>query len=315
MNARLAAILLLLVAPLISSAPEPEIDLAAFSADITQYQKIRREVGLPEHLLQPDAKRNGKELDLSQYFQVFETLRLKPGTSLGWVYSFTNLGGNPLLYSRSKHQKPFETSAELVEAVREEAELDHVEAIWEDYRAGHKKLSDEFDNDPFSPNKEAEAARDRLENDLERRLAQHPRRDYWNWWKESIIADGSAQSYLELAALFLLADQFALRWHSRFNDLEILPSKAAIEDRIGRHFWEWEGKKEFIPDDVAARALKLNPSPRVRFADETVEVTLLTFTKWGGFQRKTLVISKTAPHVVKSEADKIEVEWDCGIMY
>jgi hypothetical protein len=315
MNARLTALLALLLVPLTSIAAEPDIDLDEFAMDVTRFKKVRQDVGLPEHLLKPDAKRTGRELDLNKYFGIFESLRVKPHTALDWVYSYDNLGGRPLLYTRNQNEKPFGTSAEFVKAVRDEAELEHVEAIWESYRAGHKKLSDEFGDDPFAFNKEADAARDKLENELEQHLARHPRREYWKWWRESIRTDGSPQSYLELAALYLLADQFALRWHSRFNDLEVLPNKAAIKERLGRHFWEWEGKKEFIPEEVSAKAMKLDPTPRVRFADNTVEVTLLTFTKWGGFQRKTLVISKTAPYLVKSETDKTEVEWDCGIMY
>ena len=156
--------------------------------------------------MKANAKRNGEELDLNKYFEVFDSLSLKPETALDWVYSFTDLDGTPLLYSRDKAQKPFATSAELVEAVREEAELDHVDAIRLDYSVRSMKLSDEFGDDPFSYNKEAKDARGKLEKDLDRRLAQHPHREYWHWWREGVIADGSAQSYLELTALFLLAD-------------------------------------------------------------------------------------------------------------
>jgi len=315
MNARIATLLLLSLAPSVTGAAEPDMDLDAFATKIAQFQKIRQEVGLPEHLLKPEAKRNGKEFTLNKYFEIFKTLRLKPGTRLDWVYSFSDLGGQPLLYIRDESQKPFQTSAELVEAVREEAKLDQIKTIWEDHSVGTKRLFDEFGDNPFTLDKEADAALEKLDKELIRRLNQYPRREYWHWWRESVIADGSSQSYLELAALFMLADQFALRWHSMFNDLEILPNRTAIQDRLGRHFRESEGKKEFIPDEVSAKALKLDPTPKVRFGDKTVEVSLLTFTKWGGFQRKTLVISKTSPHVVKSETDKTEVEWECGIMY
>jgi hypothetical protein len=65
------ALLLLPVVPLTTAVGEPGIDPDAFAADFVQLGKIRQEVGLPEHLLKEDAKRNGVELDLKRYFEVF----------------------------------------------------------------------------------------------------------------------------------------------------------------------------------------------------------------------------------------------------
>ena len=326
MNARITATLFLLSAPLIWASSESEIDSVEFAKDIAEFQQIRQKVGLPKHLLKPNAERIGTELDLNDYFEVFETLSIKPDVTLDWVYEFYELGGNPLIYSRSKDQEPFTTPGELVEAVKVEASLGEVEAIWNDFGVKSRKLTEKSGiSDPFSGNTANEEAREKLWNELHERLAKHPRREYWNWWRESIIADESPQSYLELAALYLLANQFALRWHSLYNDLEILPSKAALKDCINRylderneeivHFIEGTTFRETYERDIAERAGKLDPAPHVEFKNDTVEVTLLTFTKWGGFLRKTLVLSKSAPHTLVSETDKIEVVWWCGIIY
>jgi hypothetical protein len=315
MNTKLSTFLLFSAVALVTNAAEPKMNVEAFVADLVQFQKIRHEFVSVKHLLKKDARRSGKEIDVNQYFKIFDHLRMKPDTVLDWVYNYSDLVGEPLLYARHKSQKPFGTSSELLKSVQKEAELDKVEAITEDYIAKRKKLDKLYGNDPLTANSEAKAAREELDKDFAQRLSLHPKREYWNWWRESLIADGTEQSYFELAALFLLADQFALYWHANYNDLEILATKKAIKDRLERQYDVVDEEKQFIPADVGEEALKLDPTPTIRFVDQNAEVTLLTFTKWGGFQRKTLVFSKAAPHVLKSETDKNEVFWYCNIDY
>jgi hypothetical protein len=43
-------------------------------------------------------------------------------------------------------------------------------------------------------------------------------------------------------------------------------------------------------------------------------VTMLVFTKWGGFYRRTLTINR-ADHSIVDEQDQPLVEYDCGVAF
>lgn len=295
------------------------LDLIEFANDIKKFQTVRKEIKTPEYLLKKDGKRDGKEFDLSIYFDIFDRIRLKSGITLDWVYSYQSLGGSPCLYARKTIDKPYATHSEYLAAIRKEAQLDEVEAIEADYTSKLSKFESALDSfaDPFeaSSDNDNERAIAKLNNDLAKQLAKFPRREYWNWWRESLLTDDSPQAYAELAALYLLAEQFALFWHALYDDLEILPDKAAIQERINRHYYEFDEEKKFIPKKIATKALQLDPTPQVKMLEKTVEVKFLTFSKWSGFQRTSIVISKTAPHVIISKNDEPEVFWLCGITY
>lgn len=291
------------------------LDLIEFANDIKKFQTVRKEIKTPEYLLKKDGKRDGKEFDLSIYFDIFDRIRLKPGITLDWAYSYQSLGGSPSLYARKTIDKPYSTHSEYLAAIRKEAQLDEVEAIQKVHRNEMEKLGEYRLPDMLETNPEKRRAIAKLENDLAKQLAKFPRREYWNWWRESLLTDDSPQAYAELAALYLLAEQFALYWHALYDDLEILPDKAAVQERINRHYYEFNEEKRFIPKKIATKALQLDPTPQVKMLEKTVEVKFLTFSKWSGFQRTSIVISKTAPHLVISENDVPEVFWLCGITY
>ena len=57
-----------------------------------------------------------------------------------------------------------------------------------------------------------------------------------------------------------------------------------------------------------------NVEPVVKLTDDSAIVEIVTFTKWGGFYRRTYTISRSFPHQVDVKDENL-VEYDCGIMF
>jgi hypothetical protein len=62
-------------------------------------------------------------------------------------------------------------------------------------------------------------------------------------------------------------------------------------------------------------ALALDVEPSVKFEEETVQVRIVTFTKWGGFFEEVFVISRDLPHRVLEHTTEELVPYECGVMF
>jgi len=67
------------------------------------------DLSFPEHLLEADAVKTGKEFDVNTYFSVLDHLSVQPGYVLDYVYDFNGSGGSPVIYARSEAQDPYLT--------------------------------------------------------------------------------------------------------------------------------------------------------------------------------------------------------------
>lgn len=311
--------IILIPGALVCSGLGSEIDVDRFAEDIEAFQEARTKISDLEHLWKAGGKRTGKEFDPSIYFEIFSHLRPEKGFSLDWVYEYTELGGNPILYLQNQSEAPFRFHQKLIERVEDEAKLDGVQKAWEEYsrKLGElpelKAAPDPFANPGEDP---VEKQRRALMERLDEELAKFPRRNYWNWWREGIVCDGTDQGFLELAALFLLGDQFGLYWHSQTNDTEIVPDKDTLHEVIERPVLKNLGiEDQFLPEETKDAARLLAPNPTVLRVDEDILVTLLTFSRWGGFERITLKISDSFPHKVIEESRKTKVEYHCGVIF
>lgn len=105
-----------------------------------------------------------------------------------------------------------------------------------------------------------------------------------------INLDGTKDSYLQYIILILLGNQFALYWHSNYNDKEIIFTKNAIEKILKRKddYFRFEEKFKDI-------ARNINPEPNIKINIEKVLVRIVIFTKWGGFIEHTYHIDRNFP--------------------
>lgn len=134
--------------------------------------------------------------------------------------------------------------------------------------------------------------------------------DKGDHYLKHISLDGSADSFLQYIILRLLGEQFALFWHSLYNDKEIVFTQNAVEEILNRDNDKINFDKKFIE-----AAKKIKPNPYVKIDIEKVLVRIVIFTKWGGFIEHNYQINKSSPHEITNKEEKTLVEYRCGIRY
>jgi hypothetical protein len=100
-------------------------------------------------------------------------------------------------------------------------------------------------------------------------------------------------------------------WHANYNDTRILCDSTDVANILG-------SDNEFgqpIPDEVAAQARQLDVEPVVELGEDTAQVQVVVFTKWGGFLRVTFTISQAFPRQVFDAQAETLVAYDCGVMF
>jgi hypothetical protein len=130
---------------------------------------------------------------------------------------------------------------------------------------------------------------------------------------EFIQTDGTPESYFQYIVLSLMGDQFYQFWHSNYNDSQIVCEKIDVNDIVASLDGNF-GYRISIPSRIKAALLK-NVSPIVNIGTQSVQVKLVTFTRWGGFFEETTFISKSLPHTIQDVQEKNLVPYDCGVMF
>jgi hypothetical protein len=139
--------------------------------------------------------------------------------------------------------------------------------------------------------------------------------NYYSFYDDSrsylnhVRADDTEESYFQFVVLKKLGGQFYLFWHSNYNDAQIICDNEALEAVLK------EDTFVQIPNDIKAKARLLDINPTVKMNQDSAVVSLVYFTKWGGFIRETYTISRSFPHTVQSVDGKTLVEWQCGVMF
>lgn len=128
---------------------------------------------------------------------------------------------------------------------------------------------------------------------------------------EHVRTDGTEEGYFQWLVLRLMGGQFYLFWHANYNDLQILAGRAALEQRVsGRTMFD-----QVLPQEVQEQARLLDATPTVEIGDATVQVSVLTFTHWGGFFRATYEIEREFPHRTVDVVEEELVYYDCGVAF
>lgn len=127
-----------------------------------------------------------------------------------------------------------------------------------------------------------------------------------------IKIDGTKAGYYEYIVLQILGAQFALHWHSAYNDLRIV----CQADEMERVFEDIEAS-EFRPmdDNFKEEARKINLQPAVEISEVDVTVKLVVFSKWGGFSRYSFTMYRNYPHSITSLDKEVLLGYDCGMVY
>jgi hypothetical protein len=271
-----------------------------FQATLDTWARLRRDLVCPEHFMKPNATRTGGEFDAHSYFTVLKHIQMQEGYVLDYVYAYRNLGGHPILYARRTEQTRYATEADFKDAIRARAHLDEVEKAYEEYRTALQETDD------LDPERLATA-----DDRLEERLADFPNHEYWEWYLEHVQIDGSKEGYLEFVALHLLGDQFYLYWHANYHDTRIIADKSALDDLFGQAFF----LDHKLPQSLRAEAERLDYSPQVEITESQAKVSIVTFSKWGGFQREHFIVDTRFPHRIVADSKETLISYFCDMWY
>ena len=132
-------------------------------------------------------------------------------------------------------------------------------------------------------------------------------------YREHLVIEDVEQGYFEYALMDMLAGRFYLVWHANYNDTEIVCDQKAADAIVKAINAGDFGMKLDLTQQAQVRAMQ-DIEPLVRLTDDSAILELVTFTKWGGFFKRTYTISRSFPHTVQMNEENL-VEYDCGIMF
>ena len=128
----------------------------------------------------------------------------------------------------------------------------------------------------------------------------------------AIVTDDTPESYLQLAVLEVMGNQFYLYWHANYNDAEIICDQdmleAIIEPRVGDSDYD-------LNEEAVQKAGLLRVTPVVEFDDEVAHLWLVLFTDWGGFYHVGYTIGREFPREAMEVDSEQLVPYNCDIMF
>ena len=129
----------------------------------------------------------------------------------------------------------------------------------------------------------------------------------------AIQADGSAEGYMQMVVFARMGSQFYLNWHSNYNDAVMITTREGLEKIVAENAHSDFGYDFNVA--MRAKALLINPEPKVVWTDDKVTISLLSFTKWGGFFRTEYQLQRDFPHQMITLKNENLLEYNCGIMF
>jgi hypothetical protein len=124
--------------------------------------------------------------------------------------------------------------------------------------------------------------------------------------------EDTAEGYFQYVVLDILGPQFYLFWHANYNDDQIVCDPSDVRD-IAASLGGF-GRPMSLLTRVQALMLR-DVAPTVSTGEQTAEVRVVVFTKWGGFLRLTFSIDRNFPHKILDVKEETLVSYDCGVMF
>ncbi len=131
-------------------------------------------------------------------------------------------------------------------------------------------------------------------------------------FENKIRIDGTKEGFFEYVVLQMLGGQFYLWWHANYDDAIIICDPKRI-DYVKKEIDSW-GVLDLSPE-IIQQARSLDYQPIVELTDSIVNVSLIYFTKWGGFIRVTFTINREYPHTIIGVNSELLIQYNCGMMF
>lgn len=129
-----------------------------------------------------------------------------------------------------------------------------------------------------------------------------------------VQVDDTPEGFLQYAILSSTAEQFYLHWHANYNDLQIVCNQKALKDLV-KAIQHGDYGQMLTPEAYKQALANQGVEPTVTLSAQTVEVRLVTFTKWGGFYRTTYIFDRAFPHVIRDAQQEPLAPYNCGIVF
>lgn len=130
--------------------------------------------------------------------------------------------------------------------------------------------------------------------------------------ENKIIIDDSKEGFFEYVVLQMIGGQYYLNWHSFYTDIQIICDPFVV-DNIVEELKIWD--VQALPAETIEKAYLLDYEPVIVFHRDTVEVSVMTFSKWGGFVRMTTVVNRKYPHTIIDVQEETILEYYCGLSF
>jgi hypothetical protein len=128
-----------------------------------------------------------------------------------------------------------------------------------------------------------------------------------------IQTDDTPESYFQLTVLSVTSSKFYLYWHANYSDSQIICKKVDVTDIVSS--LDGDFGYPISPISRIRAALLRGVGPVVNISDQTAEVRIMTFTRWGGFYQQIFTISRSMPHTFLDVQEKNIIPYDCGVMF
>lgn len=130
--------------------------------------------------------------------------------------------------------------------------------------------------------------------------------DVWNDITQAVQAEDTETGYFEWVVFYLKAPHFYLQKNAA-TDYRLVCDQKQLQENLR--------DTPDISKDAAAQARLLDPAPWVRMSEETVEVRVVSFTKWGGFYEEIFLLARKFPHKIIRHNKICLAEYNCGIIF
>jgi hypothetical protein len=132
-------------------------------------------------------------------------------------------------------------------------------------------------------------------------------------YMDFIQTDDTPDGYFQYVLLSLTANRFYLFWHANYSDSQVVCDKADVNRIVASLNGDF-GYRISLASRIRAAFIK-DIEPSIVVNEDSVEVSFVTFTRWGGFFRQSFTISRSFPHAILDEQEQNLVPYDCGVLF
>jgi hypothetical protein len=211
------------------------------------------------------------QFDVNSYFTVLDHLKMREGHTLDWVYTAGELQGAQFVLDESP------MGAQPVLYAR---------------RLGQARL--------------------RTYEEYNEAVADPPQWDgIYPSYLDYVDADGTDESFLQLAILSLLGERFFILWHAAYGDIAVVCDHSTLDRTVDGQL----GPEGSLPPWARFTLRWLRLTPVVKQGTETTIVRVVTFSRFEGFVRRSFFINKGGEPRIAGVKYQLLLPYDVGIVY